>query len=124
MQKIAEKNPSHKFLTLVVDANSKDGTQEVVKKFQEKNKDVFLLTGPKKGLGHDLIRGYRYAADKLKADVVIPNDADFQWDPTHIPEMIKKIEDGYDVVVASRHTKGGCLLALSLIKSNFHALLL
>ncbi len=107
LEKIAGEVKKDEFLTLVVDANSTDGTQEIVKKFIGKNKKIFLLTGPKKGLGHDLIRGYRYAMEKLRAEIVIPNDADFQWNPHHIPEMLRKIEQGYDVVVASRHIKGG-----------------
>jgi dolichol-phosphate mannosyltransferase len=107
LERIAKENPKYEFLTLVVDANSTDGTQEIVKEFIQKNKKIFLLTGPKRGLGYDLIRGYRYAMEKLNADVVIPNDADFQWDPNYIPQLLKKIDEGYDVVVASRHIKGG-----------------
>ena len=107
LTKIAKENKQYEFLHLVVDANSKDRTQAIVKDWMKKDKKVFLLTGPKKGLGHDLIRGYRYAMKELKADVVIPNDADFQWDPNHIPDLLRKIDEGYDVVVASRHAKGG-----------------
>jgi dolichol-phosphate mannosyltransferase len=107
LAKIAKENKKYDFLHLVVDANSKDKTQQVVKDWMKKNKKVFLLTGPKRGLGHDLIRGYRYAMKELKAEVVIPNDADFQWDPKHIPDLLKKIDEGYDVVVASRHAEGG-----------------
>ncbi len=104
--KIAKENPKYQFTTLVVDAST-DGTDEVVKKYIKEDKNIHLLTGPKRGLGHDLIRGYKYAMKELKADVVIPNDADFQWDPKYIPEILKKIDEGYDVVVASRHIKGG-----------------
>ena len=107
LERIARENPKYEFLTLVVDANSTDGTQEIVKDFAKKHKNIFLLTGPKRGLGYDLIRGYRYAMEKLNADVVIPNDSDFQWDPNYIPQFLKKIDEGYDVVVASRHIKGG-----------------
>jgi len=103
---IAKKNPRYQFAHLVVDAST-DGTQELVKKFMAKEESVFLLSGPKRGLGYDLIRGYKYAMKELKADVVIPNDADFQWDPEYIPQLLKRIDEGYDVVVASRHIKGG-----------------
>lgn len=106
LERVARESKKYEFLTLVVDANSKDKTQAIVKEFMRKNKNVFLLTGPKRGLGHDLIRGYQQAMKSLKADVVIPNDADFQWDPKHIPEMLAKIDEDYDVVVASRHIKG------------------
>ena len=39
---------------------------------------------------------------KLKADVIIHTDADGQYLPKHIPQLIKKIEEGYDLVLGSR----------------------
>lgn len=105
LEKIAKENPKYDFVNLVVDSHSPDGTGEMVKAMAEKQKNLFLLETPR-GLGVSLINGYQYAVKELKADVVIPNDCDFQWDPLLIPEMLKKIDEGYDVVVASRHTKG------------------
>lgn len=105
LEKISQKRPQDEFLTLVVDSHSPDGTGEIVKEIAKKKKDVYLLETPR-GLGISLINGYRYAVNDLKADVVIPNDCDFQWDPELIPVMLQKIDEGYDVVVPSRHTKG------------------
>lgn len=105
LEKIAKKCPDYEFVTLVVDSHSPDGTGEVVKEIAKKKKNVYLLETPR-GLGVSLINGYRYAVEKLKADIVIPNDCDFQWDPELIPEMLEKINEGYDVVVPSRHVKG------------------
>lgn len=68
---------------------------------------VHLLTGPKQGLGEALIRGYQYAIKNLKADIIITNDCDFQFDPYDIPKLLEKIDQGYDVVIASRHVPGG-----------------
>lgn len=106
LEKIAKECPKHQFFTLVVDSHSPDGTGKIVKRLSKTKKNLFLLETPR-GLGISLIKGYRYAIDKLKADVVIPNDCDFQWDPNLIPAMLKKIEEGYDVVVPSRHVPGG-----------------
>lgn len=92
---------------IVVDDNSPDGTADIVRKLAQKNKSVHLLLKKKEGLGKALIMGYKYAVNNIKADVVIPNDADFQWNPEDYPLLIKKIEEGYDVVVASRHVPGG-----------------
>jgi glycosyltransferase involved in cell wall biosynthesis len=39
---------------------------------------------------------------KLKADVIIHTDADGQYLPQYIPKLIKKIEEGYDLVLGSR----------------------
>ena len=107
LAKISQKNPQRQFATLVVDDDSPDGTGEIVKKYLKKDALVRLITGPKKGLGHALIRGYQYAMEKMKADVIIPNDCDFSFDPKHIPDLLAKIDEGYDVVVASRHIGQG-----------------
>jgi len=108
LDKIASENPQYQFETLVVDDDSPDGTSEIVKIYAKTHSAVHLITGPKKGLGNALIRGYQYAMKELKADVIIPNDCDFSFDPHRIPDLLKKIDEGYDVVVASRHVgKGG-----------------
>lgn len=103
---LSQKLPKYKFEILVVDSHSPDGTGEIVKKLAKNRKDLYLLETPR-GLGVSLIAGFKYAMENLKADIVIPNDADFQWHPRYIPEMLEKIEKGYDVVVPSRHVPGG-----------------
>lgn len=106
LDKIAKKLPQYEFSILVADSHSPDGTAEIVRKKSAGRKDLFLLETPR-GLGVSLIQGYRFAMEKLKADVVIPNDVDFQWNPDYIPTLLAKIEAGYDVVVPSRHVAGG-----------------
>jgi len=106
LDQIGQKLPQHEFLTLVVDSHSPDGTAAIVKKLAKGRKDLFLLEAPR-GLGISLIKGYQYAMEKLKAEVIIPNDVDFQWDPAYIPALLKKIKEGYDVAVPSRHVPGG-----------------
>lgn len=105
--KIGKSYPQWSNEILVVDDHSPDGTADEVKKYKSKYKNVHLLLKKKEGLGRALIYAYDYAMKKLKADVVVPNDADFQWDPEDYPKLVRKIEEGYDVVVASRHVKGG-----------------
>jgi dolichol-phosphate mannosyltransferase len=106
LAKVARKNRRYQFKTLVMDDNSPDGTGEIVKAWMKKDKSVFLLTGQKKGLGHALLRGFQYAVKILKADVIVPNDADLSWDPEKTPKLLEKIDQGYDVVVASRYGSG------------------
>ena len=43
---------------------------------------------------------------KLKADIIVHTDADGQYPSSYIPEMVNKIEDGYDLVLGSRFGKG------------------
>lgn len=105
--KIAKENPKYQFEVLIVDANSPDGTGEIVKKYHQQHENIKLLSGPRMGYGKDLVKGYKYAMEEMKADVLVPIDADFQWDPFLTPKLLKKIDEGYDVVVASRGVPGG-----------------
>ena len=106
LESLARKLPQYEFVYLVADSQSPDGTGGIVRKMAGTRKNLYLLETPR-GLGITLIRAYEYAVEKLKADIVIPNDVDFQWDPKYIPQMLAKLEEGYDVVVPSRHVEGG-----------------
>ncbi len=99
---------THKFKILIVDDKSPDGTGEIVKEYISKNKSkIFLLSGDKNGLGSAMIRGYKYALKNLKSEIIVTNEADFGFDFKHLPLMLKKISEGVDVVVASRHVGEG-----------------
>lgn len=98
---------NYKMSILVVDDNSPDGTQNVVRQLIHRYPNVSLITGAKEGLGKAYIRGMDYAIQKLKADVVFEMDADFQHNPIQIPQFLKKLDEGYDIVVGARYIKGG-----------------
>lgn len=105
---------------LVVDDQSPDGTETEVKKFQKKFNNIYLLVKKKEGLGKALIKGYEYSIKNLHADIVIPNDADFQWNPQDFPKLVNKIDLGYDVVVASRHIEGGKVIGWNWFRKLNH----
>ncbi len=93
---------------LVVDDNSPDRTSEVVQELQKKSKNIFLLLNPhKSGLGGAYLKAMAKAFDELNADVVFEFDADLSHDPTKIPNFLKKIDQGYDMVLGSRYISGG-----------------
>lgn len=92
---------------LVADDNSPDGTAEEVKKMMKEWKNIDIVQGEKHGLGAAYIRGMTYAVEKMQADVMFEFDADGQHDPKKIPEFLKKIDDGYDVVIGTRYSGGG-----------------
>jgi dolichol-phosphate mannosyltransferase len=117
---IGKKYSNWQNIIVVVDDLSPDGTQIIVKKYQKKYGNIFLLSKKKEGLGKALIMGYEYAIKNLKADIVIPNDADFQWDPNDYPKLVNRIEKGFDVVVASRHVKEGKVVGWSWFRKLNH----
>ncbi len=93
---------------LVVDDTSPDGTAELVEKLKKKYEFVHLLINTQKlGLGNAYRKGMKYALDELKADIIFQFDADLSHDPSKIKPMLKKIEEGNDLVLGSRYLKGG-----------------
>jgi dolichol-phosphate mannosyltransferase len=107
IQKVIKSVKNHTFYILVVDDNSPDGTADVVKERQTKHKNIYLLTGKKKGLGAAYVRGFKYAMETLKADVVVEMDADGQHDPNMLPKFMQEIENGFDYVLGARYIPGG-----------------
>lgn len=95
---------------LVVDDESPDGTAVAVEELTKKYKNLHLLrNGEKKGLGAAYIKGMSLALEKLDPDVLFEMDADGQHDATKIPEFLKKIDAGYDLVIGTRYSEGGSI---------------
>lgn len=99
----------HDFEILVVDDNSPDGTQDVIRELQTRYPNVQLLTGTKEGLGVAYARGLEHALTALGADIVLHMDADFSHNPADVPRLIAQIDAGYDLVVGSRYIPEGRL---------------
>jgi len=86
----------------VVDDGSKDRTVEVA----EISGASLVYSNPRNlGLAETFKEELKYAL-KNKADIIVHTDADGQYNPQHIPELIKKIEQGYDLVLGSRFRRG------------------
>jgi dolichol-phosphate mannosyltransferase len=93
---------------LVVDDSSPDKTYEVADRIAKKHKNIDLLINKKKeGLGGAYLKGMDYAFNKLGAEVIFEFDADLSHDHTKIPEFMKRIDEGFDMVLGSRYIPGG-----------------
>lgn len=101
---------NHDMHILVVDDNSPDGTSENVEAMMKKYKNLHLLEHKEKqGLGAAYVMGMSYAIEKLRADVMFEMDADLSHDPKKVPEFLKKIDEGYDMVIGTRYSQGGSI---------------
>jgi len=87
----------HNYIFLVLDDGSKDQTAEVARKAGA----VVVSNKINRGLAHTFRREMEECL-KLKADIIVHTDADGQYDPQHIPELIEKVKQGYDLVLGSR----------------------
>jgi dolichol-phosphate mannosyltransferase len=93
---------------IVVDDNSPDGTGEIADRLAVENAGrVNVIHRPGKlGLGTAYIAGFKEALTE-GADLVCSMDADFSHNPRYVPNIVDKINQGYDLVIGSRYVRGG-----------------
>ena len=99
----------YSYKILVVDDGSKDRTAEVAKKA-----GAVVVSHPK---NYGLAETFRTEMKKcleLGADVIVHTDADGQYRASEIPTLIKKVGEGYDLVLGSRFK--GKIESMPLIK--------
>ena len=111
-----KKQNIYKFSIVVVDDNSTDQTQAIVRKVIDSSENIYLITGQKKGLGDAYKRGFLFALDTLEAVVIFQMDSDGQHDASLIPMFLKEIKAGKDVVIGSRFIAGGSTPDFSLFR--------
>src|SRR4030042_2840483 len=87
---------------ILVDDGSKDGSKDILKKYENRHKILHHQKNQGKGAG--LKTGFQNAT----GDIIIIQDADLEYDPDEYINMIKPILDGKaDVVFGSRFSGGG-----------------
>lgn len=100
---------NHELYLLVADDNSPDGTGDIVRNLMKKWKNLGINSSERKGLGAAYLRAMDFAIEKLNAQVLFEIDADLSHDPREIPNFIKKMEEGYDIVTGTRYSEGGSM---------------
>lgn len=93
----------------VIDDASKDRTPEIARDFMAREGEVIDLISHEKNL--NLGGGVNTAIeafnrDQKPGDLLCIMDGDNTQDPKYIHSMVEKIEEGYDVCIASRYCKG------------------
>lgn len=89
---------------LVVDDDSRDGTEELVRGIAETDSRVHLLVRKgEKGLSGAILDGWRHT----DASILGVMDADLQHPPELLPKLIASIQSGKDLAIGSRYTEGG-----------------
>ena len=95
----------YNYVVIFVDDNSRDGTAELAESLKEEYPVRVIVRRDKKGLASAVVDGLDYAS----GSTVLVMDADLQHPPEVIPDLLKAIEKGADVAVASRYiASGGC----------------
>ena len=101
-------NLSMAFDILFVDDGSPDGTAQLIQDQQSvfPNRIHLLQRTGKLGLGTAYIAGFRWAIAE-KYDYICEMDCDFSHTPQDLKRLVEACQQGADMSVGSRYTKGG-----------------
>ncbi len=87
---------------LFVDDGSKDNTVSIASELAAHDNRLRIIKFRRNyGQTPAMVAGIRYA----RGNILVTMDGDLQNDPVDIPELLKKIEEGYDIVVGWRHKR-------------------
>ena len=103
--------PPPENMIVIVDDGSSDRTAEISVQYS-----VDLVRhGRNLGLGEALNSGLNYIIARAASDdVIVTMDADNTHDPQTVKNLIAKINDGYDIAIASRYSLGGQQIGVGL----------
>jgi dolichol-phosphate mannosyltransferase len=96
------------FEVLIVDDGSPDSTAVKVKELQKEYTSKLHIEERKGklGLGTAYIHGFKWALAR-DYDFIFEMDCDFSHNPKDLVRLLEACENGADVAVGSRYTKGG-----------------
>ena len=106
------------FNLLIIDDGSVDKTPIILNKFID-YPNVTILTHPfNRGLGETERDGFEFLALHSEPDdIIIRLEGDNSHDPKYIIDIVRKLNDGFDVVNTSRFRKGGGQRGLNYYRS-------
>lgn len=92
---------------MVVDDNSPDGTGAIADAFAAKDSQVRVMhRAGKLGLGTAYLEAFRKGLDE-GYDRFLEMDADLSHDVRYLPDFVRALDEGADVVIGSRNIPGG-----------------
>lgn len=103
------------FQIVVVDDGSQDNTQKLLGKLKEDWPVQVLRHERNSGYGAALRTGFLWIIQNAKpSDIAVSLDADNTHLPKYIPDLINKLNEGYEIATASYWIKGGRMVGVPL----------
>ena len=97
---------------ILVDDGSKDGSFSALEQVTIQDPEHFRVVGLRRNFGQTA--AIAAGIDHACGDIIVLMDADLQNDPTDIPLLISKIDEGYDVVSGWRARRKDTFLTRTL----------
>jgi glycosyltransferase involved in cell wall biosynthesis len=124
LEKLIKDKVIRGFEVIFVNDGSRDGTQKKLEELKKREGKKLVVVEFRKNFGQTpaLKAGFDYSS----GDLIVTMDGDMQNDPRDIPLLIKKLDDGYDVVSGwrfKREDKFGKRMA-SRIMNNLRQMLI
>ena len=104
MTEVLSNIPNYDYELILVNDGSKDNTLPILEKIAAKDNKVKVLSFAR-NFGHQC--AVTAGLKEVTGDVAVIIDADLQDPPEIIPEMLKKWEEGNEVVYGKRKTRDG-----------------
>jgi glycosyltransferase involved in cell wall biosynthesis len=102
VEKIVEARFPVDYEIILVDDHSQDRTHEIIRLLSEKDiagRIHVLRNDQNRGKGYSILRGLEHA----QGDIVVVQDADFEYDPSELPRLLEPLlKKETDVVYGSR----------------------
>lgn len=103
VERVHDTLSAYSYEILFIDDNSKDGTAQTVSALSAKYPAQVIVRLKERGLASAVVHGFKYA----KGEIVAVMDADLQHPPQVLADLLKAVDGGADLVIASRYVKGG-----------------
>jgi glycosyltransferase involved in cell wall biosynthesis len=101
---------------VVVNDNSEDRTPDIVQEVSRRHPNIELVTSPRpRGITNALKSGF----ENVNTPITVVMMADLCDDPATVPKMFEKIEEGFDLICASRYMPGGNRLGGPVLQGFF-----
>jgi len=108
IDKVFKENMKLDYQIIVCDDGSRDKTPIMLEEYSKIYPMTIITHNINRGLGETSRDLFEKAAELANDDdIIIRMDCDDTHEPEFIPGMLKKIESGCDVVIASRFVEGG-----------------
>ena len=103
VERIHQALSGYDYEIVLVDDNSKDGTIEAATSLAARYPVKVFVRREERGLATAVVHGLKHAVGRIIGVM----DADLQHPPEVLPDLIKALEGGADMAVASRYIPGG-----------------